>query len=191
MERTKRAARRKNATSIKIVILLYELSNQLKVKKSMAPEGLYTDKPDISELEKISEFLDNKYRIPGTRFRFGLDPIIGLIPGLGDAITMGISGLLVVYMARYGVSRKVVVLMVLNVIIDGILGSIPLIGWLFDFAFKANEKNIRLLKKHYHEGKYQGSGTGIIISIALVLFVILALIVWALFELISWLLGLI
>jgi MFS superfamily sulfate permease-like transporter len=86
-------------------------------------------------------------------------------------------------MAKYGVSRKVVVLMVLNVLLDAFIGSIPVIGNIFDFTYRANQKNIRLLKKHYHEGKYQGSGTGIIILVFIVLFAGLILLAYGLFKL--------
>jgi hypothetical protein len=140
-------------------------------------------KPDIEWLETLSNWMDSKFRLPGTEIRFGLDPLIGLIPYAGEVTTFIISSALVLSMAKYGVSRKVVVLMVLNVLLDAFIGSIPVIGNIFDFTYRANQKNIRLLKKHYHEGKYQGSGTGIIILVFIVLFAGLILLAYGLFKL--------
>ncbi len=133
--------------------------------------------------------MDSKFRIPGTNFRFGLDPILGLIPIFGDATAAAISGGLIIYMIRFGVSRRVVFKMLVNVALDATIGSIPVIGWIFDFFYKANSRNIRLLKEHYEEGKHSGSGTSVLITVVVVLVVLIALIVWGLVELLQWLVG--
>jgi hypothetical protein len=78
-----------------------------------------------------------------------------------------------------------------NLVLDATLGSIPVIGNLFDFFYKANQRNVNLLKRHYQEGKYTGSGTGILITIALTLLVILGLIIYGTWKLISYLVNLI
>jgi hypothetical protein len=93
-------------------------------------------------------------------------------------------------MAKHGVSRKVIILMMLNISIDAALGGIPILGNYFDFFYKANLKNVRLLKKHYSEGKYQGSGNEIIFFIALILILIIALIVFGLYQLFKFIFGL-
>jgi hypothetical protein len=142
-------------------------------------------------IESISTFLDNQFRVPGTNFRFGLDPILGLIPFGGSAASFAISAGLLLTMVKYGVSRKVLILMVGNLLLDAILGSIPVVGNIFDFFYKANQRNVNLLKRHYQEGKYTGSGTGILIAIALALLVILALVIYGTWELISYLVRLI
>ncbi len=77
-----------------------------------------------------------------------------------------------------------------NIILDAVVGGIPLIGSLFDFVYKANDKNIRLLKNHYHEGKHQGSGKGILITITIVTILILLLIAWGFWKFFSYLIGL-
>jgi|SRR5690606_2913554 len=141
--------------------------------------------PDFKWIDKISNLLDSKFKIPGTRFRFGLDPILGLFPGVGDMTTFTISSMLIVTMAKKGVSEKVIVLMILNVVIDTIFGAIPILGNIFDFFFKANERNVRLLKKHYQEGKYQGSGKGIIIFTLISLVVIFFVLAFFIFKLIA------
>lgn len=122
-------------------------------------------------VERIARLLDEQFTVPGTKFRFGLDPIINLLPIAGDAAGFVLSAALVLTMAKHGVSRKVLILMVLNVLIDGLIGAIPFVGQVFDFYYKANTRNINLLKQHYEEGKHQGSGNGILITI----FIILAL----------------
>jgi hypothetical protein len=142
-----------------------------------------TNKPDIKWLDNVSSWMDSKFRIPGTQIRFGLDPIIGLVPFVGEVTTLIISGGLVLSMAKYGVSRKVVILMVLNILLDSIIGSIPIIGNIFDFTYRANQKNINLLKRHYQEGKYQGSGRGIIALILIVLLLAITLLAYGLYLL--------
>lgn len=140
-------------------------------------------KPDIKWIETIGKWMDSKYRLPGTDIRFGLDPILGLIPFVGEAATFIISSGLVLSMAKYGVSRKVIILMVLNVLADALIGSIPVIGNIFDFTYRANSRNISLLKKHYKEGKYRGSGSGIILLIVFILVAAFGLFVYGLFKL--------
>ena len=149
------------------------------------------EKNKLKHLEKIARLLDSKFRIPGTNIRFGLDPVISLLPVAGDATTFVIQGGLVLAMAQHGASGRVVTLMILNVVLDTIIGSIPVLGWIFDFFYKANNRNIRLLKEHYEEGKHKGSGKNIIIIAAVVLLILLVLVIWALIELTQWLWNLI
>lgn len=146
--------------------------------------------PDLKWIDKISEVMDSRFRVPGTRFRFGLDPILGLLPGLGDATSLAVSGILIFYMARYGASRKLVIMMAGNVLLDALIGSIPVIGSVFDFFYKANEKNISLMKRHYHEGKYQGRGTGLLITISIVIIIFIGLIIYGTWELVAYLISL-
>ena len=148
---------------------------------------------DIHELkwiEKVINVMDNRFRLPGTNIRFGLDPIIGLFPIVGEAVTFSISSILILSMVKYGVSRKVVIKMVGNVMIDAIMGSIPLIGDLFDVAYKANQRNYKLLKEHQLEGKHTGSGTGLMIGAGLVLFLLLGFVIFGLWKGIEWIVGL-
>jgi hypothetical protein len=152
----------------------------------MADNSNTKDKYDLKWLERISTLLDSQFNIPGTKFKFGLDPLIGLLPFAGDASTFMISGIMVAYMAKYGVSTKVLILMMLNIILDSTIGAIPVVGSIFDFVYKSNDRNIRLLKQHYHEGKHQGSGIGILITIVLITFIILLLIAYGFFKLFSY-----
>lgn len=139
-------------------------------------------------IEKITDLMDSAFKIPGTNIRFGWDPIIGLIPGLGEITTFGISASMIVSMAQRGVSPKVLAMMVGNIIVDTIVGAIPFVGDLLDFGLKANRRNLKLLKKHQNEGKYQGSATGVIALTLIVLFLLLIGIgyaLWKIFGLLS------
>ena len=98
--------------------------------------------------EWIAELMDTAIRIPGTNIRIGLDPLIGLIPGIGDAIAGAIGSTLLVLAHRVGVPRIVQVRMALNVVINAVLGALPGLGDLFSAWFKSNVRNARLLRKH-------------------------------------------
>lgn len=143
-------------------------------------------KPNLRWVEKVTELMDSKYRLPGTNFRFGLDPILGLIPFLGDAVSFGISSALLLSMWKHGASGEVKARMSVNIILDLLIGSIPVIGSIFDFYFKGNERNLRLLKRHYESGAYPGSGKGVIWLAALILILVLALAAWGLIALLKW-----
>ncbi|MDO1445674.1 DUF4112 domain-containing protein [Rhodocytophaga aerolata] len=157
---------------------------------AMQPQVPLRDIHELKWIERVINVMDNRFRIPGTNIRFGLDPIIGLFPIVGEAVTFSISSILILSMVKYGVSRKVIIKMIGNVMIDAAVGSIPLIGDLFDVAYKANYRNYKLLKEHQLEGKHSGSGTGLLIGVGLVLLVLLGVVVFVLWKLIDWFIGL-
>jgi hypothetical protein len=100
-------------------------------------------------VERLVFLLDQAIGIPGTRWRIGLDGIVGLLfPGGGDALGAVASAALILLAARQGVPRVVVGRMVFNVGLDALVGAIPLLGDLFDFGWKANTRNLRLLEHH-------------------------------------------
>jgi hypothetical protein len=100
-------------------------------------------------LERLVFLLDQALGIPGTRWRIGLDGIVGLLfPGAGDAAGALVSAALVLLAARQGLPRVVIGRMVFNVAVDAVIGAIPLLGDLFDFAWKANTRNLQLLERH-------------------------------------------
>lgn len=109
---------------------------------------------------RVAYLLDSQFRLPGTRFRFGLDPVLGLLPIVGDLSTTVVSVALLLTMMRHGASGAVVVRMALNILLDTLLGAIPVVGNVFDFAYKSNERNVALLRRHYAEGRHSGSGKG-------------------------------
>lgn len=117
-----------------------------------------------SDIDRLAKLLDTQFKLPGTNFRFGLDGIIGLIPGIGDTVSGGL-GLYIIHRARQeGASAGLLAKMIWNLLVDTILGAIPLVGDLFDFAHKANAKNARLLQEYLdrhasEHAKHVGSGT--------------------------------
>ena len=97
-------------------------------------------------LVSLERWLDAKFVLPGTSLRFGLDGVIGLIPGIGDLTTTGLSALFIADAWKMGARKRTLARMAGNIVIDGTVGAIPLVGDIFDFAFKSNTKNLALLK---------------------------------------------
>lgn len=141
-------------------------------------------------VERIAYLLDENFRIPGTKFRFGLDPILNLIPIAGDLSGFALSAALILTMAKNGASGKIVALMTINAFLDATIGAIPILGQIFDFVYKANSRNVRLLKEHYEEGKHQGSGKGVWLTAliaVMILFILFIYLTWKALEwIISW-----
>jgi hypothetical protein len=108
------------------------------------------------------------------------------VPVLGDIPGFLISAGLLFSMARKGASNKLVVLMSINILLDAFIGGIPIIGQVFDFFFKSNTRNLKLLQEHYIEGKHQGSGKGTIAIAVIVMLIVLTLLVLGLIQLLHW-----
>jgi hypothetical protein len=104
----------------------------------------------VRVLRKLAVMLDSAVRVPGTQYRFGLDSLLGLIPGVGDAATALLGAYIVSEAARLGVPRWTVLKMAGNLGVDFLVGAVPLLGDLFDFAWKANLRNADLLEAHFH-----------------------------------------
>lgn len=99
----------------------------------------------VARLSRLARLMDASVRVPGTRFRFGLDPILGLVPGAGDTISGLISFYIVYEAKRLGVPAATLVRMIANVAVDILVGSVPLAGDLFDAVFKVNLRNLRMI----------------------------------------------
>ena len=102
----------------------------------------------IERLRQLAYLLDDRFRIPGTKYRIGLDGLVGLVPGIGDAVTTLLSLYIVLEARRHGVPVSKLGRMGLNVGLDAVLGAVPLVGDLFDVAWKANRRNLALLLEH-------------------------------------------
>lgn len=102
------------------------------------------------KLRRLAWLLDNSVPVPGLNFRIGLDALLGLIPGFGDAAGVVLSSYIVHEAWRLGVPRSVLLRMGLNIVIEGVVGAVPLLGDVFDAAWKANVRNVALLEAHMH-----------------------------------------
>lgn len=145
-------------------------------------------------LERFAWLMDRAFQVPGTNIRFGLDALIGLLPFGGDAL-MGLLqvGMVLVGMKRYQVPKSVAIRMAANILLDMGLGSIPLLGDLFDVYFKANTRNLRLLQEaqlHEQKGERMPSGPSrrYLIGLGIAFFVLLGVMVAALVVLFLWVL---
>lgn len=102
----------------------------------------------LRRLDRLSQLLDNAFAIPGTRFRIGLDGIIGLIPGIGDAAGAVLSIYVILQAARLGLPVSTLLRMLGNVAIETVVGAVPIVGDIFDIVWKANIRNMALLRGH-------------------------------------------
>jgi len=105
----------------------------------------------LRRLRQVSRLLDSAFQLPGLPYRFGLDPIIGLVPGIGDLVSPLFTIGLLWQAHDLGLPRVVQLRMIGNVAIDAVVGAVPLLGDLFDFAWKSNDMNMALLETHASE----------------------------------------
>ena len=102
----------------------------------------------LARIDRLATLLDARYGIPFTRFRFGVDGLVGLVPGIGDAMTTGLA-LYIVYQAhKLGAPKHVLARMLGNVALDGLAGAVPIAGDVFDVFWRANKRNVRILREH-------------------------------------------
>ncbi|SHJ16452.1 DUF4112 domain-containing protein [Wenxinia saemankumensis] len=103
---------------------------------------------ELEKLDRMARLLDARYGVPGTRWRFGLDSVLGLIPGIGDAAAAAPSAWIIRKAHQLGVPGHVKARMVANTAIDTVVGSVPVLGNVFDFFYKDNLRNVNLLRDH-------------------------------------------
>ncbi|MCK0150063.1 DUF4112 domain-containing protein [Marivita sp. S6314] len=115
-----------------------------------SPKGRAVDHDRLKRLERIANGLDSAFRIPGTRFRFGWDSMLGLIPGVGDVATLLPGAYIIVEAWRLGARKRTLARMCVNSTADVVLGTVPVLGDAVDAVFKANQRNLRLLKADLH-----------------------------------------
>lgn len=104
----------------------------------------------LEEVERLARLMDTAFRIPVIGYRVGLDGLIGLIPGVGDAATLIPAGYILYKAKAMDIPNHIFLQMIANTGVDALLGSVPLIGDLFDMAFKSNRRNVELLRRHLH-----------------------------------------
>jgi hypothetical protein len=135
---------------------------------------------------RFARWMDSVFRVPGTELRFGLDGILGLVaPGVGDLASGGLGAYLFFVALRRGVPLPIIARMAVNVVIDTVVGSVPVLGDLFDFAWKANDKNLELIQRHAG----QRGPAGLVDHLLVVLVAVLVLAVVALPIVLASLLG--
>jgi hypothetical protein len=127
----------------------------------------------LERLHRYAWLLDNSIPIPGIGYRIGLDPIIGLLPGIGDAIGAILSMVIVAEGARSGIPRVILLRMAWNIAVEMVLGTIPLLGNLFDMTWKANVRNVRLLEKYMQAPKKSVATSAAVFSSIIVALVLL------------------
>lgn len=137
--------------------------------------------PELARLDALAKLLDNQFRIPGTNMRFGLDGIMGMIPYVGDMAGFVVSGFLMHTMVKKGASPLLMLRMLWNYLLDMMVGIIPIVGDLFDFGFKANRRNVDMLKKYYADGHVKPNATRSMAFLGVLfiaLFIVLIWLVW-------------
>ena len=129
----------------------------------------------LGALRRWAVLLDSAFRIPGTRIRFGLDAIIGLIPGVGDISTPAFAGLLLLQAVRMRLPIVVQARMVLNAALDMLLGLVPILGDVADVGWKANLRNLALLERHARPGVPPARGDYVFVWICLAFLALIAI----------------
>ena len=122
----------------------------------------------IELLRRWSRLMDSAYRVPGTSIRFGWDPIVGLVPGVGDVATASFAVTILYHAYLLGVPRVVLLRMVLNTLIDLAAGLVPFAGDVADIAWKSNSLNLALLERHERPGAKPTSGDWAIVLLAFI-----------------------
>lgn len=153
-----------------------------------APPGV--DAEDHARLARLVRFLDSSIKVPFTKRHVGWDAVLGLVPVVGDASGLVFSGSVITQSVRLGARGWTLMNMLLRAVVDALIGTIPIIGQAFDFAYKANERNLRLLDEHLRDpdGARASSRTTVLLSLGLVAVVIVAAIA-AMITLAAWLLS--
>ena len=139
----------------------------------------------LDSIRKLMRLLDEAFRVPGTNLRFGWDPIIGLVPWIGDVLTAVLGSAIVVKAHRLRVPGVVQIRMLLNIGIDVLVGVVPVVGDAADFLWKANTKNLALLERHAPQVQPATRGdwlfvvsiVGAVVAMALVPLIVLYLVV--------------
>jgi hypothetical protein len=130
----------------------------------------------IVALRKYAVLLDSAFQVPGTQMRFGLDPLVGLIPGVGDLVTGFFSVMILLHSLRLKIPKIVVARMLVNTGLDLAAGAVPILGDLFDAGYKANLKNLRLLERHARPGVKPETSDYVFVSVAISIVLLAAIV---------------
>ncbi|MFN7140184.1 MAG: DUF4112 domain-containing protein [Limisphaerales bacterium] len=132
----------------------------------------YPLSPRLRRVRSLSHLLDQSIVLPGG-YRIGLDPLIGLVPGIGDVVAAGLATYIVYEAARMGIRKRVLLRMSGNVLIETVVGTIPILGDIFDATWKANVRNAQLIEQHYNPTRPERSNRQVF---GFILFIFLAIV---------------
>lgn len=166
------------------------MADKVRIPEVIEPDAKLP--PDLVALRRFAHLMDEAFQVPGTNMRFGLDAMLGLIPGIGDITGAILSTWIIAGALRHRVPGRVILRMVFNVAIDLIFGAVPVAGDVFDFLYEENMKNMRLLEKHRDRTRppRRSSEIALILGLIVAFLVSLALsLVVLLFALVIWLIG--
>lgn len=147
---------------------------EVEIDEVIPPDKQTPDHADPVQ-KLVAHLLDTLFQIPGTKIRFGLDPILGLLPGFGDTLSGLISTAMLGFGLRQGIPRIVVIRMAINILLNSILGAIPVLGDAFSFWFKSNVRNYELYRQHARGARRSTTADWIFVG-ALIVTVVLLLI---------------
>lgn len=138
---------------------------------------------DLESMRRWARLLDSQFRIPGTRLTFGLDPLIGLIPGVGDLVGPIFGFVVIAHAWKMGVPKVIMTRMLINAGLDALLGIFPILGDTVDLFWKANLSSVRLLEQHAHERRGVTTGDkvfvgAVVLVILLLLLLPVVLVIW-------------
>lgn len=108
----------------------------------------------LNRIDMLATVFDTAFAVPGTRIRFGIESIIRLVPGIGDLAASALSAYLLLQAHKLGVPRALFLRMIANVVLEGTVGAVPLVGDAFDVAFRANRRNVALLREHFARARF-------------------------------------
>jgi hypothetical protein len=128
----------------------------------------------VAAARAVARLLDDAVRVPGTNMRVGLDPLLGLVPGLGDVAGASLAGYTILTAARLGAPRSVILRMLGNVAFDTLVGTVPLLGDLFDAGWKANLRNVQLLERYLDRPAPTGTASRNLVALVFAALVMLA-----------------
>lgn len=106
-----------------------------------------------ADVRQLADLLDSRFRIPGTRQTFGVDAVLGLVPGIGDVVGLAAGGIVISNAVRLGARGWTLVQMLVNIVLDATIGSVPVAGTVFDVFYKANNRNVALLEEHVRDAQ--------------------------------------
>jgi len=149
------------------------------------------DSTRMRDVERLARLLDDVATIPGTRIRVGLDALLGLLPAGGDVIGGALSAWILIAAARLGAPPSVIARMGGNVLLDTVAGAVPVLGDLFDIAFRANRRNVNLLRSYVESpGPVHRSSRALVVAVLLVLLTALIGAGWVAVLIVRWVVGL-